>query len=116
MIRNFLIIAVAALVLSVVCLAGAFALGGRELAANGWTWTIVDDDGDRVRFERVSGADAPDPGPEVTRTLSWDGGDALTVAFSGNVRYVQGVKAVVTLTGPQCVCDALATKLSGGRL
>lgn len=114
MIRNFLIIAVAALVLSVVCLAGAFALGGRELAANGWTWTIIDDDGDRVRFERVSGADAPAPGPEITRTLNWDGEDALTVAFSGNVRYVQGDKAEVTVTGPEFVVDRV--RIEGGRI
>ena len=114
MIRNFLIIAAAALVLSVVCLAGAFALGGRELAANGWSWTIVDDDGDVVRFQRVDGEDLPDPGPQVTRTLNWDGGDALTVAFSGNVRYVQGDKAEVTLTGPQSVVERV--RIENGRI
>ncbi len=114
MIRNFLIIAVAALVLSVVCLAGAFALGGRELAANGWSWTVIGDDGEPVRFERVSGADAPDPGPEVTRTLNWDGGDALTVAFSGNVRYVQGDKAEVTITGTESVVERV--RIEGGRI
>lgn len=114
MIRNFLIIAAAALVLSVVCLAGAFALGGRELAANDWSWTVIGDDGERVRFQRVDGEDLPDPGPQVTRTLNWDGGDALTVAFSGNVRYVQGDKAEVTLTGPQSVVERV--RIENGRI
>ncbi|MFW2342920.1 GIN domain-containing protein [Brevundimonas sp.] len=105
MVRNFLIIAAAALVLSVVCLAGAFALGGRELAANGWSWTVFNSDGESIRFERVRNADAHDTGPEVTRTLAWDGSDTLVLDFDGRVEYVQGNTAGVTVTGPETVVD-----------
>ena len=105
MIRTFLIIAAAGLVLTVVCLGGAFALGGRELAANGWAWTVFDSDGDSVRFERVHNSDGRDDGPEITRTLAWDGSDSLVMNFGGDVEYVQGDTASVTVTGPQSLVE-----------
>lgn len=102
MIRTLLIIAGAAFVLALASIGGAMALGGRDLAANGWTWTLHDSqDGDSVRFERGT----RDVGPDVTRTLAWSGGDRLIVSMSGDVDYVQGPEAGVVVTGPKEIVD-----------
>ena len=111
MIRTLLIIAVAGLILATASFAGAFALGGRELAANGWEWTLHDPDGDTVTFER---RDTRDHGPETTRTLEWTGGQSLTVDLSADVEYVQGATPGVTVTGPQEMVDRV--RLVDGRL
>ena len=114
MIRTSLIIAAAGLVLTLICLGGAFALGGRDLAAHGWSWTVFDRDGHPIRFERVRNADAHTAGPEVTRTLAWDGDETLVLDFGGDVEYVQGDTAGVTVTGPQALVDRV--EVSGGRI
>ncbi len=114
MIRTSLIIAAAGLVLTLVCLGGAFALGGRDLAAHGWSWTILDRDGHPIRFERVSNGDAHNAGPEVTRTLAWDGSESLVLDFGGRVEYVQGRAAGVTVTGPEALVDRV--EVTGGRI
>ena len=111
MIRTLFIIAGAAFVLCLASLGGAAALGGRDLAAHDWTWVISDDQAgpnDRVSFRRG------DLGPEVTRTLAWDGGEALTVDLSADVTYVQGDTPGVTITGPKQAVDRV--RLAGGRL
>lgn len=110
MIRTLLIIAAAGLVLSMASLGGAFALGGRDMARNGWAWTFHDKDGDTVSFERSDGTE----GPEVTRTLDWTGGQTLTVDLSADVDYVQGATPGVTLTGPASVVERV--RLVDGRL
>lgn len=110
MIRTLLIIAGAAFVLALASIGGAMALGGRELAANGWTWTLRDGD-DTIHFER---GDTSDRGPQVTRTLDWTGGDTLTVSLSGDVEYVQGPNAGVVITGPKSVVDRV--RLQNGEL
>ena len=74
MIRTLLIIAAAGLVLATASFGGAFALGGRDMARNGWEWTLHDRDGDTVTFERRDGTE----GPAATRTLEWTGGQSLT--------------------------------------
>jgi hypothetical protein len=114
MIRTSLIIAAAGLVLTLVCLGGAFALGGRDLAAHGWSWTVFDRDGHPIRFERVQSADAHNAGPEVTRTLAWDGTDSLVVDFGGDVEYVQGETAGVTVTGAENLVDRV--EITQGRI
>jgi hypothetical protein len=66
MIRTLITIAFASFILAVACLAGAAALGGRDIAENGWTvpsdWVfrIQDDPGGEggTRIRR--------PGPEGT--------------------------------------------------
>jgi hypothetical protein len=111
MIRTLLIISGAAFVLALASIGGAMALGGRDLAAHGWTWVIRDDEsGDSVRFERGT----RDPGPDVTRTLAWTGGDALILSLAGQVDYVQGAEAGVTVTGPKAVVDRV--RLENGEL
>lgn len=112
MTRTLLIIAGAALVLCLACLGGAAALGGRDLARNGWTWIVEDNGDESVRFERVNGA--RDPGPDVTRTLPWTGGDSLRVEDSLDVTFIQGDQAGIVVTGPQAAVDRV--DVTGGRI
>lgn len=111
MIRTLLIISGAGAVLCAAAGAGALALGGNDLARHGWTWTIHDRDGDTVRFERAT---SDDMGPTVTRTLAWTGGDRLQVEVPGDVVYVQGDEAGVTVAGPKAIADRV--RLVDGRL
>lgn len=114
MIRTLFIIAGAALVLALASLTGAFALGGRDLAANGWEWKIHDSNGETVRFERIKGGGTEDLGPIVTRNLAWTGGTSLKIDSAMNVEYVQGAEAGVVVTGPQGLADRV--RLVDGRL
>lgn len=109
MIRTFLIIAGAALVLCLASLAGAAAIGGKEFADRGYTWTFTDSDGDRLRVERAEAE-----GPTVSRTLEWAGGDTLNVDMPGNVIFTQGSELKVEVTGPQSVADRV--RFDGNRL
>ncbi|MFC5344055.1 GIN domain-containing protein [Brevundimonas staleyi] len=110
MIRTLLIIAAAGLVLATASLAGAFALGGRDMARHGWEWTFTDRDGDTVRFERDDGTRSPD----TTRMIEWTGGQSLTVDLSADVDYVQGDTPGVTVTGPADLVERV--QLIDGRL
>ena len=110
MIRTLLIIAGAAMVLAIATLGGAAAIGGQDLARDGWAWTFHDGDGDTVRFERDDGSHEPD----VTRTLAWTGGNRLVLDLAADVTYVQGPEAKVVVTGPKAVADRVV--LDGDRL
>ena len=110
MIRTLLIIAAAGLVLATASIAGAFALGGRDMARHGWEWTFNDRDGDTVSFRRQDGTRDLD----TTRTLDWTGGQTLTVDLSADVEYVQGDTPGVTVTGPAQLVEKV--RLVDGRL
>ncbi|MFN7112330.1 MAG: GIN domain-containing protein [Brevundimonas sp.] len=114
MIRTLFIIAGAALVLCIVTLGGAVALGGHDLQRHGWAWTFKDDSGESVRFERVKGGGTDDLGPLTTRTLAWTGGEALTIDSSIDVEYIQGPANTVVITGPKGLTDRVT--LTDGRL
>lgn len=114
MIRTLFIIAGAALVLCVVTVGGAVAIGGHDLQRHGWVWTLKDDNGESIRFERVRGGGTEDLGPFTTRTLAWTGGEILQVDSSINVEYVQGSAASVVITGPKRLVDRV--RLQDGRL
>lgn len=114
MIRTLFIIAGAALVLCLVTLGGAVAIGGQDLQRHGWAWTFKDDDGETVRFERVHGGGTDDLGPFTTRTLAWTGGETLTVDSSVDVEYVQGDAASVVVTGPKALADRV--RIEDGRI
>lgn len=112
MTRTLLIIAGAAFVLALATLGGAAAIGGRDLAANGWEWTFPGhgDGGDEtIRFEG-----AANQGPPITRTLAWTGGSTLAVDLSADVTYVQGDQAGIVVTGPRNLADRV--RLDGNRL
>jgi len=110
MIRTLFIIAAAGLVLATASLGGAFALGGRDMARHGWSWTFKDEDGDTVRFQRADDTRTP----EVTRQIAWTGGDTLTIDLAADVDYVQGDTAGVTVTGPADLVEKV--RLVDGRL
>lgn len=109
MIRTLLIIAGAALVLCLASLAGAAALGGKEFADRGYSWTFTDSDGDRVRVERGEAES-----PTISRTLDWAGGDSLNVDMPGKVIFTQGREVKVEITGPQSVAERV--RFDGNRL
>ncbi|MDP1739045.1 MAG: DUF2807 domain-containing protein [Caulobacter sp.] len=104
MIRNLIVIAVASFILTVACLAGVAALGGRDLMKNGWTIpaSVFDDGDDNVSIS-IGGKDVS--GPETSRDLAWTGGDALRVDIPADVAFTQGDAASVTVTGPQSLVE-----------
>jgi hypothetical protein len=109
MIRTLFIIAGAAFVLSLATLGGAAALGSRDLAGNGWSWTFVDgEDGFR------HGSRAQDLGPDVTRSVAFEGGERLELDLGAEVTYVQGAANTVVITGPQAVIDRV--RIQGSRI
>lgn len=103
MIRTLFIIAGAALVLCIVTAGGAIAIGGQDLQRHGWAWTFRDDDGDAVRFERVTTTTLEVEA--VTRTLAWTGSQRLVNATPFDVEYRQGPTASVVITGPRAWND-----------
>ena len=109
MIRTLLIIAGAALVLALASLSGAAGLVARDLDHNGGSWTIHDGD-DLIRIESVRS----EPGPTVSRTLAWSGGDRLSVDLPADVTYVQGPEAGVVVTGSQAMVDRI--QVNNGRI
>ncbi len=114
MIRTLFIIAGAALVLCLVTLGGAAAIGGHDLQRHGWTWTFRDDNGESDRFERVKGGGTEDLGPFTTRSLPWSGGETLKIDSAIKVEYVQGPENTVVITGPKGLADRV--RLDAGRL
>lgn len=114
MIRNLLIIMGVGLVLAVVGLGGAFAVGGPAVVKDGWNWSFTDDNGDWVRVSHDGQGGAADDGPDVTRSLAWTGGTRLTVDAPADVIFTQGDTPSVTVTGPQSQVERL--RLEDGRL
>lgn len=111
MIRNLFIISAAGLVLAIVGIGGAFAVGGRDLARHDWTWVITDDDSgdDSVRIERGQVS------PEITRTLAWVDGRRLAIDLPAEVIYDQQAEAPgITVTGAESVVNRV--RLADGRL
>jgi hypothetical protein len=113
MTRTLLLIACVGFVLSVACLGGASALGGRELAEHGWIlhgahFTIDSDDhGPAIA---VDGG-----GPPETREIAWGGGDSLDIEVPADVRFTQSAgPAKLLITGPKGTVDQL--ELSGPEL
>lgn len=110
MIRNLIIISAVGLVLAVVGIGGAMAVGGRDLARHEWTWVITEDREGDSNFQIERGAVAPD----ITRTIEWTGGERLTIDMPGEVTYIQGAQAGITVTGPKTVADRV--RIVDGRL
>lgn len=113
MIRTLITIAFASFILAVACLAGAAALGGRDIAENGWSvpsdWVFrVTDDGDGQRIQRVPAAE------RTSRDIPWSGGEALILDLPADVTYEQSDKPGVTVTGPRDIVDRVV--VDGGRI
>ena len=109
MIRVLFIIAAAGIVLAAVCFGGAFALGGRDIAENGWTipanWEF---DSDRREFRAV------DAGPTTTRTLEWAGAESLEIHLAADVEFTQAETPSMVITGPAELVRQIAVE--GGRI
>lgn len=120
MIRNLLLVAGAGVILAIVGFAGAAAVGGADMARNGWNWTLVGDHGERVSFRR-DGVNSwrmdVNEGPAsetVSRTLDWTGGDLLAIDLPADVVHMQGVEAGVLIEGSRGLVDRVT--LADGRL
>lgn len=110
MIKTLFIIAGAGIVLATGSLVGAAALAGGDLRHNDWTWSLVDNDvgGDNFQMRRGAGE------PDVTRTLTWAGGERLQIEVPGDVVYVQGSTPGVVVTGPRDLTGRI--RIVGDRL
>ena len=118
MTRVLVIIAVAGFVLATVCFAGAAALGGRELARQGWFLPWAHDgewdwDGDAPPgFRDRRSIDWN--GPTKTRDIAWTGDDEVEIALPADVVFTQGPVAKLTVTGPAGAVDRVM--LDDGRI
>jgi hypothetical protein len=88
MIRKLLIVFASGLVLSVVALCGAWALGGDQFI------TAIDE-GDGISID-LDGNDEP----VTSRTLAFDGAKMLTVDMPVSLRFTRGPKPEMTVSGP----------------
>jgi len=108
MIRKLLIVFASGLLLAIVSLGGAWAVGGpafmQHVKAEGW-----DADWD------VDGGDGRSPdGPGRVRTLVFDGDRALTIAMPVSLRFRRGTTSEMTVSGSPNAVDAVEWK--DGRL
>jgi hypothetical protein len=103
MIKKLFITAGIATVVSIACMAGAFALAGNEIGTKGYSLSVIED-GDHIRFRK---GEAAKPQPMATRTIAWTGGDLLSSELDADVEYVQGAEASIRITGPQALIDAV---------
>lgn len=109
MIRNLLIISGAGLVLAIVGMGGAIALGGSDLARHSWTWVVSEKD-DNFRIER-SGPQQPD----IKRTIAWTGSNSLDIDMPITVIYdAASSETGIFVSGPKDLAEAV--KLDGNRL
>jgi hypothetical protein len=110
MIKTLFIIAGAGVVLATGSLVGAAALAGGDLRHNDWNWSLVDNDNGSDDFRMRRGRGEPD----VTRTLTWAGGERLQIEVPGDVVYVQGPTPGVVVTGPRDLAGRI--RIVGDRL
>lgn len=103
MIKKLFVIAGITTAVSIVCLAGAFALAGREITDKGYSISVIED-GDHIRFRK---GDAAKPQPAIMRTIAWTGGDSLASDLDADIEYVQGADASIRITGPKALIDAV---------
>lgn len=110
MIRNLLIISGAGLVLAIVGIGGAFAVGGRDLIRHERTWVFTEGEtGDGFTIERGAVS------PAVTRTIAWTGDQRLAIDLPADVTYDQDASAPgITISGPKTVVDRV--RFANGRL
>jgi hypothetical protein len=104
--RTLATVAGVALLVAVVCLSAAAAIGGPEFMRHaGWSWGWH---GHRMHYsEDGSVSTSDDDGPQATRDFAWTGGQDLRVGGPIEVRYVDGAPAKVTASGPASLVNAL---------
>jgi hypothetical protein len=109
MIRNLLIISAAGLVLAVAGLGGAAALGGRELARNGWNWSFIDEHDVAIPIDGGSGGEDG----HTRLALPWTG-ETLILGGSLDIDYVQGPASEVVVEGPRRLAERIV--VADGRI
>lgn len=117
MIRVLVLIAVTGFLAGVVALAGAAALGGPELAARHWDWSVDWDDHDNhpSRSEDKRPASAAAEAGETTRELAWDGSAQAVFEIPASIEFTQAAgPGKVRIVGPKDVVERV--KLSNGHL
>lgn len=101
MFRTLTIVAVTGFVIGAVCIGGAVALGGRDIATHGW----------KASDWNIDFGDGYDPklwdGPEITREIPWDGSNELIIAHGGDVNFTQGPEHKMVVTGPEGAVNQL---------
>ncbi len=110
MIRNLLVITGVGFLLALVGIGGAVALVGNDVRTHDWTWVVTDDAPGDSNFRLERGEVRAD----ITRTITWAGGDRLAVDVPGEVTYVQGDEAGIRITGPKDIVDSI--RFADGRL
>lgn len=116
MIRTLFLISAGAAVVAVGSVAGALALGSADIARNGGVWTFTETEGPGgIHFSRRTDVSTSvNPGPQVTRTEAFTGGERLILDAGFDVTYVQGPAATVRLEGPQAAIDRV--RIDGPRI
>ena len=111
MIRALVIVAVGGLVMSVVLISAALAIGGPEVISRGaWNWDMHWD-GHHHHF----GHPVAPLKDEATRDVPWTGGEALEINAPADVAYVQAAgPAKLTISGPKDLLDRV--QVEGGRV
>lgn len=107
MIRNLLVISGASLVLAIVGIGGAFALGGADLARHSWTWIIDDDNTGSLNIRRT--IDGDPVRHDATRDIAWTAQDKLSIRLPADVRYIQTNEAPgISIKGAQEMIDLIS--------
>lgn len=124
MTRTLVLIAGVAFVVAIVCLGGAAALGGRELAEHGWTLRggdfhgvhfTVDDDGHGKSVFLAGPSSLDGGGPTETREIAWSGDDSLDLEIPADLQFTQGPgPAKLLVTGPKGTVDRV--RVSGANI
>lgn len=92
MIRKLFIVSASALALAMVCLGGAWAIGGAELIRHGgWTFDT----------------DGRDSGPHITRTFAFDPAVPLVLEAPASLEFTRGEKTGLTVSGRPSAVNAL---------
>ncbi len=113
MIRVLVMIAVAGFLVSATTLSVAVCITGPEAIAHGaWTWGPG---GWGAGWRGAGVSWSHDAGPQASRTIAWNGADALSINLPAKVEYTQAAGAPkLVVSGPQDAVDDV--QVEGGRI
>lgn len=112
MIKRLLVVMASAALISLACFTVLGLMGGfppKGFGPQGWG-----PDGPPWANGDWNRRDGRDPGPEITRTLSYGGGPRLEISYPAEITVTQGPTPSFTVTGPKAVVDGL--QLNDGTL
>ncbi len=106
MIRTLSLVAAVGFVLSLVCFGVAFGIAGGPFSIEDWSlrrWNWHDSD--HVAFSHHA-----ESGPAAQRTLTWSGGESLSVSVPAEITYVQGPATSLVIDGPEGLLKHLVVR------